>query len=155
MGFLLREPLTEVRAVAAMNGRVNLYGQSFDKARVWLLEDRTAVICSAGVDGIERRKVFVRQARHLTRDKMLVADVVREMRHTTLAAFAASLPPGAIAIDDSGAPVVELPPGDAGRLLVDTRGCGCGYGAVGTAGPIEGPFEMVRVREPDWLETVR
>jgi hypothetical protein len=154
MGFLLREPLTEIHAVAAMNGRVNLYGQTFDKARVWLLEDRTAVVCSAGVDGIERRKVFVRHARHLVRDKMLVADVVREMRHTTLDAYVASLPPGVVAIDDSGTAPVELPPGDAGRLLVDTRGCGCGFGAVGNTGPIEGPFEMVRVREPDWLETV-
>lgn len=41
----------------------------------------------------------------------------------------------------------------SGQLLVaSTAGCGCGMGVVGSAGPIDGPYRVVRVRAPEWFE---
>lgn len=39
--------------------------------------------------------------------------------------------------------------GDGSQIVLDARGCGCSMGAVGSAGPVEGPYEIVRVRA-DW-----
>lgn len=35
-------------------------------------------------------------------------------------------------------------------IRVDGRGCGCNMGVVGSAGPVEGRYHVVRTRTPEW-----
>lgn len=35
-------------------------------------------------------------------------------------------------------------------LTVFGKGCGCGMGAVGNAGPTEDPYRLSKVRAPEW-----
>lgn len=39
-------------------------------------------------------------------------------------------------------------------ITAPTGGCGCGMGVVGSAGPVEGPYKVVRIRTPDWHEVI-
>ena len=39
---------------------------------------------------------------------------------------------------------------DESVLDVNAKGCGCGAGAVGNAGPIAEPHNIARVRPPEW-----
>lgn len=43
---------------------------------------------------------------------------------------------------------------DGGVLTVDGQNCGCGMGAVGNAGPIDGPYKLTPVRSPEWHSAV-
>lgn len=43
---------------------------------------------------------------------------------------------------------------DGGEWSVGTSGCGCGLGKVSSTGPIDGPYRLVRVRQPEWLTVV-
>lgn len=45
---------------------------------------------------------------------------------------------------------ITLEDGSIVQLLESS--CGCGMGAVASAGPIEGPWRMRRVRIPDWFD---
>lgn len=39
---------------------------------------------------------------------------------------------------------------NGGILRLDGSGCGCGMGAVGNAGPVDGPYRLTPVRAPEW-----
>lgn len=43
---------------------------------------------------------------------------------------------------------------DGNTIVASTAGCGCGMGVVGAAGPVDGPYRVVRVRAPEWHETI-
>lgn len=43
---------------------------------------------------------------------------------------------------------------DGNTVSMDANGCGCGMGAVGNAGPIEGGYAFNRVDAPPWHTNV-
>lgn len=121
MGFSGPAPVRDqILTVATLNGSAQILGRSHPKARVWLLEDRSLVVClpDRTAPGRVRRESLgeVAQAVWNERTKILLATL-------------------------SG----------GGTVTVNARGCGCGMGAVGSAGPTESKhFDVVRVRQPDW-----
>jgi len=125
MGFTGEAPPREqVLTVATVNGRVQALGESFPKARVWLLEDRSLVLC-----------VPDREAPGRVR-RVAYGPVVSASWAAKQKALSVTVELG----EDTG----------VGVITVDARGCGCGMGAAGNAGPTAGKFDVVRVRTPDW-----
>lgn len=120
MGFLSpAPPRTLCNVVETSIGKVFWPGGSNSKARVWLMEDRSTVICVAGPDGVNR----------IIFEGIVGVTYNRAAKET----------------------VVTL--GEEQTVVIDARGCGCGMGAVGSAGPIEGPYDVQRVRA-DWYVVV-
>ena len=112
-------------AVATVNGSIGGDLGTHPKARVWLLEDRTLVLCvpDKTAPGRVRRQRYdgaVRAARWQNRSKLLT---------------------------------VELTGDSSPTVTVNAKGCGCGMGAAGNAGPEPGAYDVVRVRQPEWYST--
>jgi hypothetical protein len=125
MGFTGEAPPREqVLTVATVNGRVSALGEQFPKARVWLLEDRSVVLCvpDRAAPGRVRRVAY--------------GPVVSAAWDKRAKALSVTVALG----EDMG----------EGTITVDARGCGCGMGAAGNAGPTAGKFDVVRVRTPEW-----
>ena len=111
-------PRTQVMAVATVNGSAVALGRQHPRTRLWVLEDRTAVLCisdSRAPGGVRREVYPVLASVWQERSKLLTVDL----------------------------------DGD-GTVTLNAKGCGCGMGAAGNAGPSEGPYDVVRVRAPDW-----
>lgn len=120
MGFLSPPPeRTQCSVVETGIGKVFWPGGQNSKARLWMMEDRTAVICIAGPDGVNRIEF-----------SGIVAAVMSPSKKET---------------------TVTLE--DGGQIVLDARGCGCGMGAIGSAGPVPGSYDVNRVRA-DWYSTV-
>lgn len=119
MGFLVSSTGHEVRVVHTVAGKLWLRGEHHPKARVWLLEDREAVLAiparQSGGSPVERIVERLTGSEWSGGRKLLTATLE-----------------------------------DGGELRLDGRGCGCNMGAVGSAGPVEGQYHIVRVRTPDW-----
>jgi hypothetical protein len=144
-GWLQTPDSVDISVVATAPGSATLMGQNFPKARVWILEDRSAIVCSVGPGGIERRKVFVRHGSFNRQTNRLVAEVsqlpiVEESVTADIASADAEPSP----------PSTEQPL----MLIVDASGCNCGMGAVANAGPFDSPYNIIRVRDPEWFENV-
>lgn len=117
MGFLApAPPRTPVTIVETGAGKVFWPGGQSAKSRIWIMADRSVVICVAAPGGGINRIVF----------EDIESAVLNRPTHTTL-----------ITLEDQR------------TVTLDARGCGCGMGAVGSAGPIEGPYEVQRQRA-DW-----
>jgi hypothetical protein len=125
MGFTgTRPPRVQVLTVATVNGSVTALGRQHPKARVWLLEDRTVVLCipDKTAPGRVRRETYaaaVSHARWQNRSKLLTVTLLGEA---------------------------------GGTIVVNAKGCGCGMGAAGNAGPTAEAYDVVRVRQPEWYE---
>ena len=108
-----------IEVVASGKGRlVSPSGARHPKARLWVLADRTAVVCLPDGNGVRRVTVEVESS-------------VFNRAAETLVVLAAE-----------------------GEFSLDMRGCGCGMGAVGNAGPIDGSYRVERVRAPEWHEVI-
>lgn len=117
MGFIDAAPREQVHTVATLAGRATLGSTSWPKARVYLLEDRQAVLIVPDPDN--RGKVV--------RIPFDVTTSTWDAREKSLVMLTQD-----------------------GELAVDGKGCGCGMGAVGSAGPVEGRHDLIRVRAPEW-----
>lgn len=118
VSFLKSSTGREVRVVHTVVGKLWVGDEHHPKARVWVLEDRTAVlVLPAAGRGVERR---------------------------TEALTASSW--------DGGRKLLTAVTEDGQDLRLDGRGCGCNMGAVGNAGPVDGRYNIVRVRTPEWHE---
>lgn len=119
MGFLgaAQDTRQEFLVVVSARGKLDLDGEHYGKARVFVLEDRTVtVVTPVKPRGLEWRTYTVESSTWNPPSKLLTVT------------FA----------------------GDNGGLALDAGGCGCGMGAVGNAGPIDGPYKLVKVRSPEW-----
>jgi hypothetical protein len=121
MGFTgTAPPRQQVLTVATVNGSVRALGETYPKARVWLLEDRTVVLCvpDRTAPGRVRRESYngaVESAHWAARSKQLTITL-----------------------------------GGGETVAVNAKGCGCGMGAAGNAGPTAGAYDVVKVRQPEW-----
>jgi hypothetical protein len=127
VGFMTKsEPPLEVLTVATAMGKAQLLRPDDDgtmrqveywgKARLFVLEDRTAVlIVGAPGGGIERIVADILESAWVTGSRQLSVVVV-----------------------------------DGDVLVLDGQGCGCGMGAIGNAGPVDGAYRLSRVRAPEW-----
>jgi hypothetical protein len=129
MGFMTAVQRPQVYVVHTSRGRAVLDGFSYPKASVWVLEDGTVILCVP--EGLEPN------TKGVSRIQRQVADY----------AGASTWSPRAKML------TLELDSGET--LTMDSRGCGCGLGAVGNAGPVLGPYEIVRVRNPTWFATIQ
>lgn len=126
MGFMRTgtdRPTVEVVAIGT--GKVS-GPWSGPKGRIWLLGDRTMVLVRPDPTtpgGVIRDCFDVESSIDDRRGKRLVVITT---------------------------PPAHLSGGAEARWEVSTAGCGCGMGAVGAVGPIDGPYHTVRVRTPDW-----
>lgn len=125
MGFLAPAPVRPTyNVVGTVAGRSTLNGAVHPRSRLWVLEDRTAVLC---LPGEARRDV-----------ERLTFDVISS-------SWDASTKLLSVLGTPSGDPEAEPV-----TITADGNGCGCGLGAVGNAGPVAGKYEVQRVRNPPW-----
>jgi len=123
MGFLRtgEDNRQEFLVVATARGKLHIdngeTGENYAKARVFVLEDRTAVV-------------------------IVPDDSPRKLHWETFVVDSSSYNPATRQL------VVALANGSV--LTVDGQNCGCGMGAVGNAGPIDGPYKLTPVRNPEW-----
>ena len=68
------------------------------------------------------------------------SDVLREVRDIESAVFKRA----------EQTMVISLDGGET--LVVDGKGCGCGFGVVANAVPTDEPHRLVNVRHPDWYQ---
>ena len=128
MGFLVAaEPRPVFNVVATVAGKGTVRGRTVPRARLYVLEDRTAVLClpAESGKGVDRETLLVDTSSWSPSTKMLTVTGYTE---ESLA-------------EEQPLPVV---------FMVDGRGCGCGLGAVGNAGPVVGKYQIERVRAPEW-----
>lgn len=132
MGFTGQAPpRVVIAAVATLNGSAQVSlggnGRQHPKARVWLLEDASVVLCipdKTAPGRVRREHLGLAASAHWRERSKLLTVTVR----------------------DAEDPAIEL-----GTLVVNAKGCGCGMGAAGNAGPTEDKrFDVVRVRQPEW-----
>jgi len=118
MGFVNASPddRVEYLIVASARGKLRIGSVQHAKARLFVLEDRTAVV--------------------------VLPDPGGGLVWSTYAVDTSSYDPPSETL------TVRL--ADGGELALDARGCGCGMGAVGNAGPVDGPYRLTAVRAPEW-----
>lgn len=118
MGFLQAPDRVEIGVVATSMGIVTHGGTTYQKGRVWILDDHRLILC---VPGPNRTGV--------TRIEL-----------------------GVVAISNwkSRSKQLSVTFENGSTLGVNAKGCGCGAGAVGNAGPVAEPHHISRVRAPEW-----
>lgn len=124
MGYM-KDTSIEIKVVASGLGRGQYAGRQLPKTRVWLLETRQAVVITPAADGrsVQRETYDIESATHLVRDEKMIINMST---------------PGS---DSPATP-----------LVLDMKGCGCGFGVVANAAPMDVPHRLMTVRSPDWYE---
>lgn len=122
MGFLSKTTTVEVPVVDSDIGFGSFNGRNYDKTRLWILGDRTAVVCTAATDGktILRETMQIDTGARDTKNERIVVNVVVPGSETTV------------------------------PFVLDTKGCGCGFGIVSSATPTGESHYLTSIRHPDW-----
>ena len=123
-------PREQIPTVATVNGSVRLtlgeqHQRVLPKARLWLLEDAALVLCvpDKTAPGRVRRERYEWAAAAHWHERSKILTVT----------------------------LCDLDGGAVGTVELNAKGCGCGMGAAGNAGPTESRhFDVVRVRQPEW-----
>lgn len=110
-----------VRTVYTAPGALRVHGgDSYAKARIWVLANRDVYIVS-GAGGGEVVRTLVGQVASMTKTAKRQLDITLE---------------------------------DGSTVQLTEASCGCGMGAVSSAGPVEGPWRIERVRTPEWFDAL-
>lgn len=125
MGFLAKDPalVNQIGVVATDIGIGQFNGRQIPKMRLWVLADRTAIVITPAEGGtkILRETYRVESGTLLRREKKMVVNL--------------------------------YPAEDAEQatpLLLDSNGCGCGFGIVSNAPPTDEPHFISNVRAEEW-----
>ncbi len=122
MGFLKADPQVQVNVVASGLGRGQYAGRQIPKMRAWILEDKNVVVITPAADG----KNIERTTYPIDSGTWMRRDQKMVLN--------------LVGIDNEVSP-----------MLIDMKGCGCGFGAVANTGPVDGPHFISTVRSPDWF----
>lgn len=108
--------------VASPAGVVKMQGESFRKARLWVLEDHTGIVVVPGYEGKGVSRIMAGRVTSLIKNGSDYTATIED---------------------------------DDRSIQVRESSCLCGFGEVGTAGPVDGRWRILRVRKPDWYEILR